>query len=220
MSTRSDIERNLAEGEIVDIRPLRHSSRNPGVSRTRAGALLRDSLAAAMKQLRRYSRLVNVYPDGKNINESVFRFLVVAEIMRRDPEARCQTEWKKFDMLLATSGVNFLVEFKFYQYPRMYDLDGEPKQWKGGPGPKNVGEFKDCVKKLKKGLKEKCDNDRIAGKYLVLVYQKGPWRGERSDRRHSFEKSYDDLRRFGGTAAEEIGHCHEDCLACKLITID
>ncbi len=170
-----------------------------------------------MKQLRRYARLVNVNLEGTNINESVLRFLVLTEIMRRDRRARCQTEWKKFDLLVAAGDAAFLVEFKFYGYNRLYDLDGEPGHWKGGAGSKNQQEFRQCVGKLKKFR-----DDRIAAKYLVLVYQNGPWRGNRGNHKHSFEESYANLSGFGikSTSVEEVKHSYDKCAACKLITVE
>ena len=47
-----------------------------------------------MENLKRHAEVVN-WESVNNINESVFRFLVMAEIMRRVPHARCQTEWNK-----------------------------------------------------------------------------------------------------------------------------
>lgn len=134
----------------------------------------------------------------------------MTEIVKRDRGAHCQTEWKRWDLLLTTGGKSFVVEFKVYAYNREYDLDGNPGSWKGYPSLKNEGEFRKCVNKLRA-----FEDSRIAGKYLVLVYQKGC----KGNRKASYEQSYADLTRFDVTMVEEIEHCYENYVACKLITI-
>jgi hypothetical protein len=215
MPSRDEVLRNLAEGTIVDITPLKGSTVTRTTPKQGTKGVLRDSLKAAMKQLKRYANLLNVNQDGTNINESVLRFFVLAEIMKRDRGASCQTEWKKFDLLATTRGKTFLVEFKFYGYNREYRLDGKPGRWKGHPSLKNEEEFGKCLNKLREFR-----GSGINEKYLVLAYQKGPWRGDRGDHKHSYETSYADLTRFGVASVEEIGHCYERCIACKLITVE
>jgi hypothetical protein len=215
MPSQHEVLRNLAEGTILDIRPLKRSTLTRTKPKQGAKGVLRDSLKAAMKQLKRYAKLLNVNKDGTNINESVLRFFVLAEIMKRDRGARCQTEWKRFDLLVTTRGKSFLVEFKFYGFNREYRLDGKPGRWKGYPSLKNEEEFGKCLKNVRE-----FPGSGITEKYLVLVYQKGPWCGDRGDHKHSYETSYADLTRFGVTSVEEIGHCYEKCTACKLITVE
>ena len=167
----------------------------------------------------RYAKVVNlkdangeVRKDANNNNESVFRFFVMVEIMKRDACARCRTEWNKYDLVVTTGEKSVVVEFKFYFYNRKYDARGDvPMRWKGGPGSKNSKEFRDCLDKLR----NPCDA-MITGKYLV--YQKG----KRLTHKHHYDASYGDLTSFRVNASEEkvIDHHHNDYAVCKLITVE
>ncbi len=179
-------------------------------------SILRKSLQAAMDHLKRHAEMVN-WESVNNINESVFRFFVVAEIMRQAPHAKCQTEWNKYDLAVTIDKESLIVEFKFYfGFSRTYDLtDAVPGRWKGGPSPQNRREFRACLDKLRNPPKP--INATIAGKYLVLVYDPGPWAGHND----SYVNSYDNLETFGiaTNEVEEIDHCYKDRAVCKLITV-
>ncbi len=84
-----------------------------------------------MEKLRGYAALANlkddnnrILKDADNINEALFRFLVLAEIMKRDPCAKCQTEWRKYDLLVTSGQRSYVIEFKFRFLNREYDLKG------------------------------------------------------------------------------------------------
>jgi hypothetical protein len=214
MSREDDILRNLEEGQVVDAVLLQGSTKRRTKPNRWGNDILHFALEAAMKRLKRYAKLLNTDAHATNLNESVFRFFVMAEIAKRDRGAKCQTEWSsdgvRYDLLVRTAAGAFVVEFKTYGYNRDYGLDGVPGRWKGHPSPKNEREFRGCLKKLRK-----LSHPRVTGKYLVLVYQKGEW----SDHKHSYERSYADLAPFGAGCVEEIGHCYEKHTACKLITV-
>ena len=108
---------------------------------------------------------------------------------------------------------SFIIEFKFYfGFSRTYDLaDAKPGRWKGRPSPQNRREFRDCLEKL-------CKLDApIGGKYLVLVYESGPWVGHND----SYKSTYDSLEAFGirTNEVEDIEHCYKERAVCKLITV-
>jgi hypothetical protein len=91
--------------------------------------------------------------DIADVDEKAFRFFVMAEIKRCDPNVICQPEWKTVDLVVQTStGRNIAIEFKFYVLRRAFSLDaaGHAKtHWKGGAGKNNKTEFAKCVKKLR-----------------------------------------------------------------------
>ncbi len=176
---------------------------------------LRGSLQAAMEEAKRYSGLIN----WEDINEAVFRFLVMVEIRKLEPSAKCQAEWKTYDLVVTTEKGSFVIEFKFYGYPRRYNVTSmQAEGRKGGPSKKNEGEFRRCLNKLR-NPKPPIDVP-IAGKYLVLVYElrPGDWKGH-----NSYETSYADLalvEDFGVTAADVETIQHSDTgHVCKLITV-
>ncbi len=82
------------------------------------------------------------------MNESVFRFLFVKNLLRLCKECNAQIEWRRFDLLIKNSGEVIIIEFKFYSLSKSHDLDGK-RQWsKGGPSSKNFREFQQCLEKL------------------------------------------------------------------------
>ena len=64
-------------------------------------------------------------------------------------EPRFQTEWRRFDLLVQVGDSATAVEFKYYVLRRTLGLRGEFLGYKGGAGPKNEEEFRDCVHKLR-----------------------------------------------------------------------
>ena len=166
-----------------------------------------DALRAAMRQLAKHARRVGL----ANTDESTFRSFFLAELKGLMPSAECQTEWHRFDLLVQVDGANALIEFKYYVSRRTREINGGLGQWKGGAGPKNEGEFEQCVDKLRR-----CRYRPIHRKYLTLVYERG------SDRRsrYSFAKSYDDLSGNRQIAQVcEVDHPMADQLTCKLLLI-
>ncbi|HET6441853.1 MAG TPA: hypothetical protein VFH53_05700, partial [Phycisphaerae bacterium] len=93
-------------------------------------------MAAAIEKMKAHVELV----ERENVDESTFRSFLLAEIKRRRPEARCQTEWHRFDLLVQSGTLTALVELKFYITRRTRDLDGCSGQFKGGASKKNKGE--------------------------------------------------------------------------------
>jgi len=135
-------------------------------------------------------------------NESVFRFHFVRGLLGRYPQADCQIEWHRVDLLVQAGGQNALVEFKFYTHLETKNLAGTLSHVKGGPSRKNFGEFCDCLKKLatidcSKWMQK--EEGAIHGRYLVLVYV------ERKEKKGvgCYSYWYDDIRR-AKEAAEEV----------------
>jgi len=171
--------------------------------------MLRKCLAAAMTQLHSHAEHTGI--DIADVDESTFRFFVLAEIKRRYPRTKCQREWKRIDLLVTTStGQHVAIEFKFYVLRKAYPLDSDGNSkphWKGSASKQNKGEFDKCIKKLR-DLKE------IHEKYLVLVYDR-----KQHDGKTSFEESYCDLKKRFGTAANSVKNCWGRDVACWLIQV-
>ena len=77
-----------------------------------------------------------------------------------------------------------VIEFKYYLVRRTFGLRGEVLGYKGGAGPRNGAEFRDCVRKLRTAVPP-----QVGDRRLVLIY------GRASDRqsRYSFHRSYGEL---------------------------
>ena len=121
-----------------------------------------------------------------HFSESVFRFLFVRTLLRRYPTVRCQTEWNRIDLMFIDSQGPSVIEFKFYVHNRHRDLQGVQRNWKGGAGKKNFGEFCKCIKKLA-ALDNKAwgrdSGKAIRNRYLILAYTNTPeLQGEKSYR--------------------------------------
>ncbi len=168
--------------------------------------LITESLTGAMSRLHAHANLVGL----PNTDEFTFRSFLMAEIMKRNPSAQCQTEWRRVDLLVQAKSRNALVELKFYLYRRTIELDGEPGKPKGGPGPKNEGEFRDCVEKLRR-----FQWPGITDKFLVLVYEVGNPRKSR----YSYDGSYDDLGQFGLDQTYKIGGPQRIKVVCRMANI-
>lgn len=96
-------------------------------------------------------------------------------------------ECGKIDLVLRQPPEVAFIEFKFYRHRRRYDpYDGRPRGFKGGPGPKNAGEFQACIDQL-----HKRPSVPDLSKYVVLVYA-DPTDGSRPNLR--FSDYYDDYR--------------------------
>ncbi len=60
------------------------------------------------------------------------------------------------------------------------------------------------------------DDPLVVGKYLVLVYQTGPWKGHND----SYKTSYAKLHGFRGIkCVRQLRHCFKDHAVCKVITV-
>jgi hypothetical protein len=81
-------------------------------------------------------------------NESVFRFFLMRQLSARGIQCRC--EWNKVDIVILQPehGV-VLVELKFYDRRPHHDQADRILRYKGGPGPKNLDEFKNGLKRLR-----------------------------------------------------------------------
>jgi len=169
--------------------------------------MLKESVAAAIEKMEAHADLVEL----ANVDESTFRSFLLAEIKRRRPEARCQTEWHLFDLLVQIDTASALVELKFYITRRTRDLDGCSGQFKGGASKKNEGEFWHCVQKMHHNSMK-----GVAHKYLILVYEKTyPKRSK-----CSFARSYDNLAAGPMIrSVMDVPHCMADTLACKIIEV-
>ena len=147
-----------------------------------------------------------------NIDEATFRSFLLAAIKAADPEMGCQTEWNHFDLLLQQRqpDCNAVVELKFYVYRRTRELDGSWGNWKGGAGPKNEGEMKECIRKV-----HNLQMPGIHSKFLVLVYEMVCERKST----YSFRASYSDLVPDGVIrVVKPVVHgC--DGLSCTLLEI-
>ncbi|SRR6266550_5993867 len=106
-------------------------------------------------------------------NESVFRYFFVKQLRHACPDAKCQMEWNRFDLLLQIAGQNVLIEFKFYHPSIHRNLSGDRTHAKGGAGPKNFAEFTECISKLNKLAQapwSRSERHPIHKALLVLVY--------------------------------------------------
>ena len=95
-----------------------------------------------------------------------------------------KTEWERFDLLVQVSDDLTIIEFKYYLLRQTFDLQGKMRGYKGGAGPKNEAEFRDCLHKLRTTVVS-----REVGRYLVLVYQRDYVHNSRC----SFPRSYGEL---------------------------
>jgi len=169
--------------------------------------LLKESVAAAIEKMKAHSELV----ERENVDESTFRLFLLAEIKRRRPEARCQTEWHRFDLLVQIDTVSALVEIKFYITRRTRELDGRSGPYKGGASKKNKDEFWACVPKMHHNPIR-----GVAQKYLILIYEKTSPKHSN----YSFARSYDTLPADPRIrSVMDVPHCMADTLACKIIEI-
>ncbi len=174
--------------------------------------LLRKSLVDAMATLEGAAQLLG----DCNVNESTFRYFFMCAVKRYEPRATFQTEWHKCDLLIQIPGSDgcdsAVVEFKFYLGAnRTRSLDGKLGGWKGGPSLQNEAEFQACVNKLKA-----LSYPTLNLKFLVLVYRRGI---VRDGSKHSFERSYADLTRFGVDSFDVIEHDTSEHVTCNLIRV-
>jgi hypothetical protein len=143
-------------------------------------------LAATDEAMRRL--LVHAEKVGlANTDECTLRafFMAAAHDLLGVPQPRFQTEWRRYDLLVQVDDASTVIEFKYYMQRRNRGLRDEQLGFKGGPGLKNEAEFKACVQKLRTAQLPVGVDRR-----LVLVYL----RESSSQSRHSFDRSYRDLK--------------------------
>ena len=143
--------------------------------------LLCQAVQNAMETVRLHEELVGI----QNIDESTFRSFVLAELKRLCPEANCQTEWHRVDLLVQANGESAAVEFKWWFCRRTTELNCVTGHWKGGPGVQNEREFWQRVGQLHSECPPGIDR-----KFIILAYESV----RPNPRGHnSFRGSYDDL---------------------------
>jgi hypothetical protein len=175
--------------------------------------MIHNALKTACDEL---DRLLKKFPLSI-LNQSVFRFFFVRNLLRQRKGCEVQLEWHRFDLLIQDDGRNILVEFKFHTLPTSHNLAGDKTWRKGGPGKQNFEEFKSCIRKLATVEKRKwrrSDQGKIHGKYLILAYLDDSRYRARydaiADRRR--------LKRFI-VAEEKAGSFGDGKMICKLIEI-
>ncbi|WP_446213426.1 hypothetical protein [Micromonospora sp. IBSANI012] len=99
-------------------------------------------------------------------NESVFRYLFCRSLAEAHPGVTQFVECDRIDLVLHHAEEKAFVEFKFYLQARKFDpYTGGWSGFKGGPGLRNLEEFRRCVDHLH-GRKPMYG----LAKYIVLVY--------------------------------------------------
>lgn len=113
--------------------------------------------------------------------ESVFRYGFCRAIAKTRKQVELFIECDRIDLVLSSATKRAFVEFKFYSHPKRFHSYGEhkPNAFKGGPGEKNLGEFKACIRKL-----HDRNTVRHLSKYVILVYT-DPTDGSRPSKRYS-----------------------------------
>jgi len=123
-----------------------------------------------------------------NTDECTLRafFMAAAHDLLGMPRPRFETEWSRygFDLIVNTGALATVIEFKYYMQRRTFGLGDEFLRFKGGPGPKNEGEFYACVNKLRTDVPP-----GVADRRLILVYV----REANGRSRYSFDQSYGGL---------------------------
>jgi hypothetical protein len=116
-------------------------------------------------------------------NESTFRYQFCRSLSEIDNEIVQRVECSRIDLVLRMPIKSAFIEFKFYQKNPKYDpYTDEHDGFKGGPGKKNLSEFKKCIEEL-----AEWDSTENLFKYVVLVYADD--KKEPADRT-SFSKNY------------------------------
>jgi len=149
-----------------------------------------EAAQAALDQLVKYAHDVG----RDNTDEFTFRSMFMEETKRLRQGCRMHTEWEKFDLLVIDGDARVLIEFKYYVRRKRVSIDGQRTGFKGGAGPKNEGEFWQCVDKLRSA-----GPSRAGERILILVYA----HEEDEAKVASFHKSYGDL-----APSEKMLHVH------------
>jgi hypothetical protein len=130
-------------------------------------------IVAAVKKMREMIAREICDVELPHWGESVFRYFFVRALLANKSTAKCDAEWHRIDLLVRGRTGNQLVEFKYFTTRVHESLDHAKKWKKGGPGPKNFGEFRACVAKLARIEDAKWrleDKGPISGRYIILAY--------------------------------------------------
>lgn len=124
-------------------------------------------------------------------NESVFRYFFCRSLSEHHPDVTQFVECDRIDLVLHRAEDKAFVEFKLYLHAPKFDpYTGNRTGFKGGPGRKNLEEFRQCVDQLH-GRK----TVHGLSKYIVLVYA-DPVGG--STTRNRYSTHYDDYAHWNG----------------------
>ena len=155
-------------------------------------------------------------------NESVFRFCLVRQLLARNSNIECWTEWNRVDLVLPASGGAVSVEMKFFTTLPTLDNEGKLLGWKGAPGRKNFAEYQDVVAKLRRARNEPwaMDCSGVSTCFLVLAYADR----KRSKRAGTYGAYYDSIRTKTPvvsirTFADHVAIGGENEFTCKLLEV-
>lgn len=181
--------------------------------------LLRTALAQACSVLPAEIRSVPL----EHWNESVFRFLLVRQLLSLAPDTSCWSEWNRVDLVLSAPTGATLVEIKFYTHGEIRDHAGRVLRSKGGPSKKNVLEFNASLATLadSANMPWAVSCGGVAAAFLVLAYFDPVQASKGKD---SFAKHYGHLLAGGpivavDTIVQEIPVGESMAFTCKLIEV-
>jgi hypothetical protein len=180
-------------------------------------SVLEAALADACSDLLREVHTVPL----EHWTESVFRFFVVRQLLKRTPAPSCMTEWNRVDLLLREPGGAHLVEFKFFAAHPLLDHSGRMLRRKGGAGAKNFSEFNDTIEKLNRARSSRWASScgPISRASLVLAYSDATALGSGRTYGSFYDSLTDDritdVRVIVGEATTPDGHR----FTCKLLTV-
>lgn len=99
-------------------------------------------------------------------NESVFRHYFCHEMALQNPDVDQFVESGRIDLVLHRPPQRAFIEFKFYIHrARINAYDSSQRGFKGGPGPANLAEFRECIDRL-----HERDSAPSLDKFVVLFY--------------------------------------------------
>jgi hypothetical protein len=149
--------------------------------------LLRKALKSAC------SRFVSEVADVpiEYWNESVFRHLLVRELLTFRTREKVWSEWHRVDLVLPDPSGGTAIELKFYTRNPLCAVPDKILRWKGGPSEKNYGEFRRAIERLADSTNRPWAKDcgDVEAAYLVLAYFDRTILGNRQ----SYEDYYGDL---------------------------
>jgi len=150
-------------------------------------------------------------------SEGVFRYFFCRFLSNAHRGIDQLVECNHIDLVLRGVREIAFVEFKFYwRPPRFQPQTGERCRFKGGPGKKNLSEFRECIKKLASRR-----TDPNLSKYVVLLYADPP---ATPHQKSSFAKSFDNYKHVSrGTTvkclAQKSFHADKHAITCRLFEV-
>ncbi|HXZ14078.1 MAG TPA: hypothetical protein VEG64_16955 [Candidatus Sulfotelmatobacter sp.] len=150
-------------------------------------------------------------------SEGVFRYFFCRFLSKANASIVQRLECDHIDLVLRGKHEIAFVEFKFYWRPPRFNPEtDQPCGFKGGPGKKNLSEFRKCIKKL--GSRR---SDPNLSKYVVLLFA-DPLHTPRQ--KNSFARSYGDYKHTSrGTTVQSLSqksfHADEHAITCRLFEI-